>query len=292
MGFVLNQRISSNPSKICLTLIIIMLLFSSNIGLVLYNEGEKMSGQYLRISREEITAAAEYNPREAILMLMGNAALDEAEQQATGVKPYQPRFREMGWSIALETKKGVVGLWFCWLGDRFYLGYPIPTRALPIRVTDKIIMETLGVGYASPVLQVDGTAVNDWSYAGEFKDSDKPLVKNKTGQIVAYRTRGDRLWAKFYGPRINAGTGRVWVDHTEFDSSLHRFEIVDKKSRGGLVSVDYGHEHSRGIYTYPYDFSNEYALDGPTTDKEAILDYRDRFLELFCKIAGIMGLKP
>lgn len=311
-----------------------------------------MPTQYKKIAREEINEAAEHDPQRALLMIMANSTLDEAEQKASGAKAHEPTFHKSGWSIAIETPQGIIGLWSCWLDNQFYLGYPKQTSflvaALPdetvirlankyrmenadkflvppteefglersqylltgfkgaklaellwqngvkmpkfqdgAKVMDKLIMDTLGVEYAKPVANVCACAVNDENYTGEYKDRDKPLVKNSVGQIVAYRDEGSRLWAKFYSQRVPGDKGRVWVDHSDFNSNSHHFEVI--RDNRGIEEVHYGHDYSRGISTFPFSFWSEYAPDGPATEPEVIQSYRDKFLALACEIAKLMG---
>jgi len=79
---------------------------------------------------------------------------------------------EFGWTMAIETTNGIVGLWTCWLGDRFKLCYP-----LNVNIPDEVIMETLNVTLAKPV-------ANDLF--------------------------GTRLWAKYYSEKLD-DCGRVWI---------------------------------------------------------------------------------
>jgi hypothetical protein len=310
-----------------------------------------MSSQYPVIPSEEVNKAAEHDPQRALLMVLGNSTLREASQMVSGAKQHEPRYHESGWSIALQTPNGVIGLWSCWLNNQFYLGYPKRTsfavRHLPDEmvlriannylernrdkfllppengfdlegarrlltsfkmvelvallhqhgvqmpdvpdgsfVPDNLIMDVLGVEYASEVPQIDGTAVQP-GYEGECKDTDKPLVETEHGQTIAYHTRGMRKWAEFFGPRQPGNKGRVWIDHSEWNSNGHHFDVIDENGRHSVVS--FGHDHSRGISTFQFSFYNEYAPDGPTADPEAVQLYRAKFLQLFCEIAKIMG---
>lgn len=309
--------------------------------------------QYVLIPEEEINEAAGEDPQRALLMLMANSNLSEAATMADGQKPHQPEFHKEGWSIAIETQLGVVGLWSCWLGDGFYLGYPkwtsflidaLPSETIiaianqyrrehadeflvppegdldleesrrllvsmkeielmgllrgikkpPWRdeasVSDELIMKTLGVKIARPVRQVDAVAVTEDDDLGRYMDHGKPLARNKAGQIIAYKERHEpRTWAKFYGPRCEGGQGRVWIDHSGHNSLSYHFGIIRDGTPEGLADVYYGHSYSRGISTYPYSHWNIYSPDGPTTDRNAIQGYRERFIALACEIARIMG---
>lgn len=313
-----------------------------------------MTRQYQRIAGEDINTVAEHDPQRALLMCLANSTLAKAEERATGEKPHQPELHKSGWSIAVETPQGVVGLWSCWLDNQFYLGYPKRTSflvaSLPdetvivianklrvehpdqfllpskeafnlkdsrqvlvsmkdpellallrhcgaeipqfrdnAEIVDRLIMQTLDVELAKPVLQVDATAVSEEDYEGEYKDPDKPLVRNGAGQIVAYKTRAKRLWAKFYGPRVSQDRGRVWVDHSDFNPNGHSFDVVNENSADGLEGTYYGHSMSRGIFTTQFSFWSEYAPDGPTTEPAVIQTYRDKFITLLCEIAKRMG---
>ena len=96
---------------------------------------------YDKISNEEINDAAEHDPQKAILMILANSVSSEAEQMASGKKLYEPKIHKSGWSISLETPKGIIGLWSCWLNNAFYLGYPNKTSFLIEKLSDEIILE-------------------------------------------------------------------------------------------------------------------------------------------------------
>lgn len=237
--------------------------------------------KYNRISADKINEAGKYDPQRALFMMLANATAAEAEAKESEV--HQPKLHEAGWSIAIETPSGVVGLWSCWLKNQFYLGYPKGT--LDLDDTDDLILKTLGVTFANPVTQVQATAVEE-GYNGEFKDPDRPLVKNKVGQTIAYKTCPNRLWAKFYGPPLPDGQGRVWVDHSQHDMYGHHFDVV---TDSGVNDIYYGHNQSMGIRTYYFSFFNQYAPEGPTDKPEAIQEYREKFLALACSIAEKLG---
>lgn len=79
---------------------------------------------------------------------------------------------QIGWSMAIETTNGMVGLWTCWLGNSIKLFYP-----LNVNISDDVIMETLNVTLAKP---------------------------------VANELFGTRLWAKYYSEKLD-DCGRVWI---------------------------------------------------------------------------------
>src|SRR3989339_2182796 len=113
--------------------------------------------QYRKIADDEIKKAMEQDLQRALLMMQANSALADAERKASGEQPHEAQLHESGWSIAIETPQGIVGLWSSWLKNHLYLGYPNTT---PIQIADQHIMDTLGVELAQPVLQVDATAVH------------------------------------------------------------------------------------------------------------------------------------
>lgn len=238
--------------------------------------------KYNRISAEEINKAGEYDPQRALFMILANATAKEAEAKESEV--HQPKLHEAGWSIAIETPSGVVGLWSCWLKNQFYLGYPKGTD-LHIDDVSDLIMDTLGVEFANDVLEVMATGVEE-GYEGEFKDADKPLEKNSVGQTIAYSTQGPRLWAEFYGPQLPNGQGRVWIDFSRHNMYGHHFDVVHPNT---VQNIYYGHSQSMGISTYPFSFYNKYAPEGPTTKPEEIQKYREKFLALACAIAKELG---
>ncbi len=215
-----------------------------------------MSGQYEKISNEEINTVEEYNSQAGLLMILANSVLVDAEQKASGEKKYVPEFHESGWSIAIETPHGVVGLWSCWLNNQFYLGYPKENNNFSNaeQVIDQLIMQILNVEPALPVRNVNF---------------------------------GTRQWAKFYGPQLPDNKGRVWVDHSEFDSSSHHFNVITKF--GSLQNVYYGHNESNGVRTMEFNFFNDEEPESPNATPEAIQPYRDKFIALACEIAQQMG---
>lgn len=312
----------------------------------------EVAGPYARIPDEEIMAT-DYGLK-AGLMLMANLTLKDAAAQAAGIKVREPQFHEDGWDIAITTPKGVVGLWSCWLGNRFYLGYPKTLQLIldaldesvvrrlaiyyytnnrsrfaewyegpegydeayrlllglgdqefmqlfctggfpavlewphfePIEVPDSLITDTLDVGLAEPVTQVSSWVISPDDPLHDWEDSEKPRTVNKAGQTIAYEHEQGRLWAKFYGPRLEDG-GRVWVGHARRHSNSYYFPVITED--GVLENVYYGHDYSTGIWTYKFNFYNEYAPDGPRADEESIQPYRDKFLTLACAIAQRMG---
>ena len=239
--------------------------------------------KYDRISAEEICRAGEHDPQRALFMMLANATAKEAEAKESEV--HQPKLHEAGWSIAIETPSGVVGLWSCWLKNQFYLGYPKGTDLHLDDVSD-LVLDTMEVEFANDVLEVDATAVKE-GYAGEYKDADKPLEKNSVGQTVAYSTQGPRLWAEFYGPQLPDGQGRVWIDLASHNMNGYHFDVIN--SDFTVKSVYYGHSQSMGISTYPFSFYNKYAPEGPTSKPEEIQKYREKFLALACAIAKELG---
>lgn len=240
------------------------------------------NSEYEKFTAQEIKAADKHNPQQAAMMRLANIRADQANNQAAGAQ-YNPRFHKSGWKLTILTKTHkTVCLWFSWLDDQLYLGYP--NGVADSAEVDEMIMRTLGVGLARPVLRVDATAVGK-GYSGEYKDSDKPL-EITAGQYIAYAKRAEpRLWAKFYGSCLPAG-GRVWVDHNVTHTNAYQFDLVYDRY---LTAVWCGHYHCRSISTFPFHFCNKYAVDGPTTDPNAITPYRDRFLSLMIQLAEMIG---
>jgi hypothetical protein len=64
-------------------------------------------------------------PHMTMLKIAANATLEEAAELNRG-RMYSPEFRADGWKSAIETPHGIIGLWSCWLGNQFHLGYPGP----------------------------------------------------------------------------------------------------------------------------------------------------------------------
>lgn len=153
------------------------------------------------------------------------------------------------------------------------------------QVSDEVIMSALGVEKAKPVKHVMSIAVDDWEYKGELKDSDKPLVMNKAGQVVAYQDRGEAQWAKFYGPMEKNG-GRVWVDFGGHEQILYLPFINEQ---GSLTRTDNGYTHANTVNTFPHSHYNMYAPEGPNATQKAIRKYRDGFINLASEVALMVG---
>lgn len=219
--------------------------------------GKGKEGEYPQISGEEIDQAKEESPLKGDLMELANATLDIARAQAEGKKEREVKFHESGWSLTLETPKGMVGLWSCWLNNGFFLGYPkTENPASRIDVPEVLIMKTLGVELAQPVVHY---------YNGK---------------------REERLWARFYGPREKQ-FGRVWIDKGDDHSNGFSFSYID--NNGEFAELYYGHSLSMGISTYPSNFFSYEEPDGPNATEEAVQKYRDKFLRLAVEIGFIMG---
>ena len=134
-------------------------------------KGGEMS-DYPKFSSKEIEKTTRTNSNEVFLMLLANATADEAQRRANGVLAHQPRFHESGWRIALETPQGIVGIWSCWLNNRFYIGYPNNVG----RISDELIRDILGLSYAQHVSQVDAVAVEPGYNTLEFGGRDSREV--------------------------------------------------------------------------------------------------------------------
>lgn len=242
--------------------------------------------QYPTIQPNEISEAFERNPMQGRLMRIANESLRIARAQAEGQTTRERGFHDMGWSLSLDTSRGMIGLWSCWLGNQFYLGYPKSILRPGRQETDELIMKVLDVERARAVRQVNATGLTDLRYKDEFADEDKPLEQNEYGQILGYKNAGMRLWARFYGS-IEPTGGRVWVDSSDSHSNSSHFSYIDEQ--GQLQSLYYGHEMSNGVYTHQFSYFNQYAPEGPTDNPEAIQKYKDRFINLAAEVAFIMG---
>ncbi len=185
----------------------------------------------------------------------------------------QAEYHDAGWNLSIHGDNAYVGLWSCWMKNRFHLTYPYNAD-----VSDRMIMNTLDVTYAKPVTQVDAiTMTGPDKEDPMFKDADKPLEINERGHTIAYKERyGQRLWAKFYGPQTPKG--RVWIDTSGNDTYNHQFPMV---IAGQLFTVS-GH---KSIATFEFDGHNKYAPEGPTTTEGEIQAYREKFLKLAVEIA-------
>jgi hypothetical protein len=226
-----------------------------------------------------------------VLKMLANMAIKRATELGEGRK-HMAEFHPDGWKIAIETPRGAIGLWSCWLGNQFHLGYPGPMMtSVSSAPVSALIKEHLGVELAKPVLQVNATAVQT-DYAGEYKDTDKPLEVNALGQVIAYQTQGPRLWAPYCGPRVSSGAqepGRVWIEHACSSSTATDFRFITPDAPEALSTIWYGHDSGWTIYTYPHTFANRYAPDGPTATPACVQVYRDRFLALACSLAQALG---
>lgn len=97
---------------------------------------------------------------------------------------------QLGWSVAIETTNGIVGLWTCWMGNSIKLFYP-----LDVTIPDEMIMETLNVTLAKP---------------------------------VANERFGRRLWAKYYSEKLE-DCGRVWIEQEASHSNGYHLKTIRNK---------------------------------------------------------------
>lgn len=238
---------------------------------------------YQDIDQTEIAATRSTDPMRADLMELANENLEIARAQAEGEKERIPKHHEMGWYITIQTDNGLVGVWNCWLGNRLFIGYP-----KKFKVPDDLIKDTLQVEDSYPVEHYDATAVNDWEYEGRYKDPDIPLEQNEHGQIVAYHHSGQRQWGDFFGPLTDLDKGgRVWIEHVDRIPNGIPFEYVDDHSR--VKTEQMGHSRTRNIFTPEFSQKSRHSFEAPTTDPDAIQQYRERFIELAVKIAEGIG---
>ncbi len=123
---------------------------------------------------------------------------------------------EIGWNLVIETTNGIVGLWTCWLGDSFRLGYP-----LDLEIPDQMIMDTLGVTYA---------------------------------EAVKTKSSGTRKMAKYYSPRLE-NNQRVWIDQDRncmYSDDLYK--IQNQKLRKHYIG--YYYTNTISVYTFGYTEGN------------------------------------
>jgi hypothetical protein len=205
---------------------------------------------YEKISCKEINETAQYDPMRAMLMFMANGVSENAKEKTT-LKKHIPTLHNSGWSILIETDNGVVGIWSCWLDDKFFIGYPLDF----LENIDNLILNTLQVK--------KGTIVKQDCF-GELRD---------------------RKWAKFCSNQYE-GYGRVWIEYDKFNSNGYHFKYINNKK---LNECYYGHNNSYSINTFPFGFYSENAPDSPTSKPEIIQQYRDKFIDLGIKIAKRIG---
>lgn len=155
---------------------------------------------------------------------------------------------EIGWNIAIETTSGVVGLWTCWLGNGLKIFYPLGNK-----ISDDLIMKTLGVSMAKP-------------------------VKNERF--------GSRLWSRYYSERLENDYGRVWVEHDSRHSYGHSLYTINE---GTLESHYFGHDQTNTIWTYEFAFCSSEEPDAPNNAAKYIQQYTDKFIELLIEVAKLYG---
>lgn len=199
----------------------------------------------------EMNHATKENPMKAALMvkaMVEEQALKKKEQEKT----HTPVFHSEGFYLTLETARGSVGLWSCWLANQLFIGYPKDWH-----VEDDFIAKELDVAYAKPV------------YHEAYVSSKLP--KKPT----------ERLWAKFYGEIVEAG-GRVWIEHHDFNSNGYHFPFIQQKK---LQALYYGHDESKNIHTYSFSWYSDAEPEAPSNRPAAIQPYRDKFIQLAINLA-------
>lgn len=212
--------------------------------------GNTKGGEYPHIPEEEIERIEGVDQIRGDLMRLVNETSGDIKARVEGGKKREKKYHEFGWQVSIETPQGIVGLWSCWLGDRFYLGFP-----KNIEIPDKLIMDSLGLQLSADVGRL-----------GDFSVS--------------------RLWAKFCGRREKEG-GRVWVDFNKDSSDMHHFDYIN--GEGQIQTAHYGYNQSSNIDTFHYSEFDENNPDNPTGHRDTVQQYRDGFLLLAAKIAFLMG---
>lgn len=147
---------------------------------------------YQAIKESDLNEAMSRNSQEGLLMMMANVNLVDAELKVEGKRKHKIKTYKEGWYITVNTSKGIVGLWSCWLGDRLVLCFP-----KDIKIEYKDIIDILDLKLVC--------------------DTDYPKDK--------------RLWGKYCSSRLEGDKGRIWVDYKDFDSNSHDFSYIteDKK---------------------------------------------------------------
>lgn len=215
---------------------------------------------------------------------MAYANLSAVSQRSRSPVRRKPEYHDSGWHLSIVSGNNLIGLWYSWLGNEFYLGYP-----RGVEVPDETIMHVLDVTESQPVGCVYATACADAKQAEAYRDADKPVEPYKFGGVIAYREEFPRQFGKFYGPRLPDGKGRVWVDVTNSHSHEFDFPLVDEK--GTPVKIQHGYHLSNSVFTVTHPRYNRYAPEMPTRDPEALASYKNRFIALAAEIAFMSG-KP
>jgi len=277
-----------------------------------------VSERYKKIPEDEIND--QEDGVKAAVMVMANMTLGQAAKQASGEELRQPQVYDCGWKITLhdQTETSAVGLWSCWLGNQFYLGYPKQTAAIvdslssdnvvkianqyraenpkqfwnPDTMFDYRTSRRVLIGMTEADLQVLLERHGISMPKVQTKDVPDELVMKILGVEPAesvphpWDAAKPTVWAKFWGPKVEKG-GRVWVGKSDFDSYGHHLPIITKD--GELVEVYFGHDMSRGIRTAPFSHFNEKSPESPTADPLAIQAYRSKFLELLVDTSLLFG---
>lgn len=271
----------------------------------------------------DINLDVESHPQDGLrlmLAMLARSTSHEARALASGAVSHIPVEHKDGWTIVLETPMGFVTLWYSWLGNHLVLSCPSQkTLLLDQLVKDgkaasmlKIVKRYYSMHFGKVMIPIKEKLTEAQAY--EFLQSlDVPeLYKELTRELgeltwprrlpvltslvksilgvefampVANEIFGERLWASFYGPHLADG-GRVWIDYTESVPDGH-YAWVDNNGR--LTRMPYGHNRSMFIHTLPFSFFSAAEPDAPSARPEAILPYRNHFLNLACAIAEMMG---
>lgn len=298
-------------------------------GLDLSKLDKGKESEYPTISPREISEAYETYPLKGDLMRLANENLKKARFQAEGVKPRERKTHDMGWELAIETPQGMIGLWSCWLGNQFYLGFPKSTS----RVVDSVDPQTvISLGNHLRMSQLSLNApwwqrkpLDYQGASGQLEEMSDPELREtlRLHRVpfydVPYIPVTDALIMQILGVerakpvrQVNATAGQI-VGYQDAGERLWAKFYGPMEPIGGRVWVDYsgfhsngmpfpyideqgqlqslyyGHDRSNGIYTEQFSFYNQYAPEGPTADHEAVQKYRDRFIKLAAEIAFIMG---
>lgn len=191
---------------------------------------------YEHVSKEEVEETSKNDPLRAVLMVVANSTLDQAELQAKGAAR-QPAYHDAGWYLSLHdrTPDSLVGLWSCWLANQFYLGYPKNTSYIVRNLSREQILKVAN-SYRE-------------SHADKFSPPAKKPFDYRESRLLltGFPKHELEFWLNECGvPIVNSnehGVWDVWDEVIMKTLDVTRSEAVKNVSAVAVGSMEYTGEY-------------------------------------------------
>lgn len=206
----------------------------------------------------------------AAALLLADMATKDAQAARDNPSEREPVTVDAGFSLAIETADGIIGLWSCWLKDQFFLGFPkeweLPAELIATHMGPAAYRGTIGW---RPYENSDETQTNGRWGDGEpwyvWGDIRVPLnVDAHSSSSHSFHVIQGREMGAYPPPRVMYGWG------------------VGDELRGGDDDGLLYPNTGRRIMTTPF----YQDADDPDGWKDRLQQLKPRFISLMCALAN------